>query len=321
MPKCQFCGEEIGYLPFKCNYCGFTYCKQHRLPENHECSFDLKHKPVVPTDIKAPYRNKGTLYQNSQDHVHGGEKQLKKYLKRQEKERKKAQKTYSGYSQSTRGKGNATIFIILMIILFSIIEFSRGELEYYIIVNEITGIPIISSSLLGLYLWRAFTAPFVYFIGTPISFFLLFIMVYFLWYMGRIIELQRGSIFFVKFYLLCAVFKILIYALLDLPFAFSNPNENSIAVLLPSSCANAAIIGIMTLSILPLLNQQVTGLVGYMPMRMSGRTFLLIIVLLILGPALFLFLYLGDPYVFVGYLPDLGGLIAAYLVIHGKIKL
>ncbi len=317
MPNCEFCGEEIGYLPFKCNYCGFTYCKQHRLPENHECSFDLKHKPVVPTELKTLYRpTRGAPYQNSQDYVQGSEKQLKKYLKRQEKERKKAQKTYSGYAQSSRPQGNATLFIILMIIVFSIVEFSRIVLE-----ASFQNMPKISDTLIGLYLWRAFTAPFVYYIGDPIAFFFLFIMVYFLWYMGRIIEMQRGSIFFVKFYLLCAGFKILMYALLDLPFAYLNPDNIYIAVLLPSSCATAAIIGIMALSILPLLNQQVTGMMGYMPMRMRGRTFLWVIILLTIGPALLLFMIYGNPYVFVESLPDLGGLIAAYLVVHGKIKL
>jgi len=34
--KCQLCGVEV-YMPFKCNYCGQTFCGEHRLPENHNC--------------------------------------------------------------------------------------------------------------------------------------------------------------------------------------------------------------------------------------------------------------------------------------------
>jgi membrane associated rhomboid family serine protease len=36
------CSEAIEYLPFRCKYCGKTYCKIHRLPENHNCSFEMK---------------------------------------------------------------------------------------------------------------------------------------------------------------------------------------------------------------------------------------------------------------------------------------
>ncbi|MFX1238899.1 MAG: AN1-type zinc finger domain-containing protein [Promethearchaeota archaeon] len=50
MLNCKICGEELGYLPFKCNYCGNSYCKEHRLPENHDCAFDN------PTKIKTSPR-------------------------------------------------------------------------------------------------------------------------------------------------------------------------------------------------------------------------------------------------------------------------
>ncbi|MHA1734511.1 MAG: rhomboid family intramembrane serine protease [Promethearchaeota archaeon] len=37
MPPCDFCGVEIRGLPFRCSYCGGTFCGQHRIPENHGC--------------------------------------------------------------------------------------------------------------------------------------------------------------------------------------------------------------------------------------------------------------------------------------------
>ena len=47
MAKCSYpdCDEILNYLPFKCRYCGNTFCKKHRLPENHQCSFELQIKP------------------------------------------------------------------------------------------------------------------------------------------------------------------------------------------------------------------------------------------------------------------------------------
>jgi Zn-dependent protease len=34
--KCKRCGVE-DYMPFKCPFCGESFCASHRLPENHEC--------------------------------------------------------------------------------------------------------------------------------------------------------------------------------------------------------------------------------------------------------------------------------------------
>ncbi len=34
--KCDICGKEE-VLPYKCNYCGGTFCSEHRLPEKHFC--------------------------------------------------------------------------------------------------------------------------------------------------------------------------------------------------------------------------------------------------------------------------------------------
>ncbi len=34
---CTYCREEIKEFPFTCKFCGFQYCGDHRLPENHEC--------------------------------------------------------------------------------------------------------------------------------------------------------------------------------------------------------------------------------------------------------------------------------------------
>ena len=44
--KCDYCGKEED-LPFTCNYCGGTFCAEHRLPEAHACAGDLSRRPVV----------------------------------------------------------------------------------------------------------------------------------------------------------------------------------------------------------------------------------------------------------------------------------
>ena len=47
MVDCKFCGEDAGYLPFKCSYCGEKYCKVHRLPENHKCTMENAEKIIA----------------------------------------------------------------------------------------------------------------------------------------------------------------------------------------------------------------------------------------------------------------------------------
>jgi hypothetical protein len=69
MPQCQLCKKEA-FMPFKCSYCGQTFCTEHHLPEKHRCpglperdwkAYDIqKHgkkspiqkKPLQPTTIR-----------------------------------------------------------------------------------------------------------------------------------------------------------------------------------------------------------------------------------------------------------------------------
>lgn len=37
MATCERCGEKIVGTR-ECSYCEGTYCPEHRLPENHDCS-------------------------------------------------------------------------------------------------------------------------------------------------------------------------------------------------------------------------------------------------------------------------------------------
>ncbi|MGP3667061.1 MAG: AN1-type zinc finger domain-containing protein [Candidatus Bathyarchaeota archaeon] len=34
---CRICRKEVYPLPYRCNYCGDTFCADHRLPEKHNC--------------------------------------------------------------------------------------------------------------------------------------------------------------------------------------------------------------------------------------------------------------------------------------------
>jgi len=38
--KCWNCTRKVGLLGYDCK-CGYTFCKKHRVPEDHECNFDF----------------------------------------------------------------------------------------------------------------------------------------------------------------------------------------------------------------------------------------------------------------------------------------
>ncbi|GGL31940.1 rhomboid family intramembrane serine protease [Halarchaeum grantii] len=36
MATCDRCGTQVG-MPYRCRFCGGSYCEEHRLPESHDC--------------------------------------------------------------------------------------------------------------------------------------------------------------------------------------------------------------------------------------------------------------------------------------------
>jgi len=59
MTKCFYCNKEIQRIPFRCKYCGKIYCHNHRLPENHDCSyFFLGHHEAILYQDTLEFMNK-----------------------------------------------------------------------------------------------------------------------------------------------------------------------------------------------------------------------------------------------------------------------
>ena len=87
MPQCEFPGcEQREAFPFKCSYCGKSFCTKHRLPENHNCdqlhlskspiAKDLvneKKQPTVAMDKEIQQNKSYTTYDFDDDdsHVYG----------------------------------------------------------------------------------------------------------------------------------------------------------------------------------------------------------------------------------------------------------
>ncbi len=290
MPFCVFCGEEIGYLPFKCKYCGGTFCKKHRLPENHECTFELKHISVVPTSSGEPSRS----YQ---------EEQIKK-PRRPQYEFRGFQRTYMS---KTEFKG--TKLLIGMILIFSIVAlfFFLLDLNQYIYLS-------VHGLLFYFSYYTFFTALFIG-SGGFIGLLFLFIILYFLYYMARVIEMQYGTKFLIFLYMISALFSAMVFVVLRVLLHFYYPIESYPVYV---GLAWGGVLGILSFTIFPYYNRKITGLMYFIPMRMKGKTFLLLIVLIRLIPGLFYSLL--SPLYILYYFPDLGGILASYLVYRIKFK-
>jgi hypothetical protein len=50
--ECDYCHKISDELPYRCKFCGETFCSDHRLPENHECIGLEKYKDVKQEEFK-----------------------------------------------------------------------------------------------------------------------------------------------------------------------------------------------------------------------------------------------------------------------------
>ena len=58
--KCFLCKRKTGVMAYKCK-CGYTFCKWHRLPEEHECEFDYAAEQKKKLEEQNPVVSKRQL--------------------------------------------------------------------------------------------------------------------------------------------------------------------------------------------------------------------------------------------------------------------
>ncbi|MFX1377175.1 MAG: AN1-type zinc finger domain-containing protein [Promethearchaeota archaeon] len=63
MSNCYFCRKKIDTIPYRCTFCGMLFCNIHRIPENHDCPFDLR----KPSEIEESLNRLDLLYQDALD--------------------------------------------------------------------------------------------------------------------------------------------------------------------------------------------------------------------------------------------------------------
>ncbi|MBY8992223.1 MAG: hypothetical protein KGD58_15870 [Candidatus Lokiarchaeota archaeon] len=65
MTNCYFCNEKINDIPYRCTFCGMILCSKHRIPENHDCPFDLRKS----SEFEESLNSLNILYQDALDFI------------------------------------------------------------------------------------------------------------------------------------------------------------------------------------------------------------------------------------------------------------
>lgn len=306
-------------MPFTCKYCGGTYCKKHRLPENHECTFELKHVPVIPA---TPKQSRGQYQEvipkktSSKVYLDKGPRTLKKYLRRQEKQRVRSLRDIREYSDRVRRyQGTDLIFILLITLtVLSMIFVSFGIGEYlYLSLNALATKFTIHTLFTSLFIDPINPNDLFFFF----QIFFLFIMLYFTYKITKLIEMANGMKFIIKLFLFSGLCAIIFYFLLRfalIPFypIYNNEFFDGVGLLW------GGIYGLISFVIFPAVDRKNTALLAFVRVRMTGKTFLYMIILIRL---LFGLVYgvTIHPLYFLYYFPELGGILGSYLVYKYKI--
>ena len=132
-------------------------------------------------------------------------------------------------------------------------------------------------------------------------------MLFFLYFMARSIELSHGPSYLIKLYIISGLFSALFYILLRLSLLGIYPLDDPTQIFV--GLAWGGLYGLISYIIFPMMRREVRA---FIPMRMSGRSFLIMIVSIRLIFGL-LYAFYSLVYLLI-YLPELGGILGSYLV-------
>ena len=108
------------------------------------------------------------------------------------------------------------------------------------------------------------------------------------------------------------------YILIRIALSYIYP-LNNILFIIPIGLATGAILGLISFIVYFNPDSEMMLFCFFIPVKMKGRTLLIVLILFRVIPGLLFSLFYG-PASFAIYFPDLGGILAAYLVFYFKYK-
>jgi len=327
LAKCSYpdCDEILNYLPFKCRYCGETFCKKHRLPENHQCSFELQIKPQKEVSKEAK-SFKEKVKQSEKNKIPENktyeqiDKEMRNYIREQERAAMPPPPSRSGGLFSSRSRGYSpfisrtnkpvgTYSLMGITTLFFLISQIYVTLPFILL-----NINFLFSNFL-IYFPSFFASIF-----TPEGLISWIFTLLILFWSGKVIELQMGTKFLLTLYLLSGIangFGIIFLQSIGLfiqnPF-FIEITQN----LNVYSTQNGAYYGLMVFILYRIgLDREMRFYLYFIPVRMKAKYILYFIIGIQVAYGVFgivrILLRLDGAYYILSSLPQLASvLVGAY---------
>ncbi|MHA1585151.1 MAG: rhomboid family intramembrane serine protease [Promethearchaeota archaeon] len=298
--KCNVpnCTETMTYLPFKCKYCGKTFCKKHRLPENHNCTFSISGS-VSSQSQKAsqddtsnqsnfsfnspniPSRSSDTSQYSSPDVGVGSntkddefqrqlDKEMREYFKKHERETSiprshgQVRSRTPFISRALKPIGTYWLIGIVTVFYFVPYLFSLFNIQINFFLNITTLVP-------------SFFIPLISSMFSPSGIINFIFAILILYTTGRMLELRYGTKFIVSLYVaggIAATFTTLFVQFLGLIFT-------PLSFLASDNVSSqwGAIMAIFTFIIyLAGLERPMRFILFFIPVQMKGKTMLYILI-------------------------------------------
>lgn len=316
------CSETMNYLPFRCKYCGGTFCKKHRLPENHNCEFSMPHKsPNESISIETPTNHQEELstVNDTSDYLYDPEneipdiyntesdnsskyeteldEEMRRYVRQQEREIRKQERQSSRRSNSINRRSR-NVSGVRVEHRNPFITQSNKPLATYWMMGIFTGMFLLywllslvnvlnfRFFLLRLDTLRAgFFLPLVLSMVTPEFFFSLLFILIMLFGTGRRLEMRYGPKFILSLFFSGAIIGTLTIILIQSIGLFITGFE---FLLTPTSTLWCGMMAIFSFIIYLIgLDREMRFILYFIPVQMKGRTMLYILMGINLATALF----------------------------------
>ena len=327
MVNCSYpgCNEVLDYLPFKCRYCGRTFCKKHRLPENHNCSFELQIKPQTQEASNIKYSKNSTKStktiqtdSSSKEKTYEQiEKEMRDYIRNQERAAMPPPPSRSGGLFGSRSRGYSPFISRSSKPIGT--YFLMGITTIFFLISLFSIVPpfiLINLNQLRVNFFLHFLSIFTSIFTTTNWFSWIFTLLILFW-SGKVIEMQMGTKFLLSLYFLSGlanVFGILFLQSIGLvikhPFFMALTSDTALY-----STQSGAYYGLMVFLLYKIgLEREMRFYLYFIPIRMKAKYILYFIIgiQLIYGTIGIVLLLLENPngsYYILSSLPQLAGVL------------
>lgn len=253
MVKCDFCDGDVDYLPFQCRYCGKNFCKTHRLPENHECTFEFKNNPYVVKKISPQVQ---TNYSDYTEDIAKEQEGFNRWARRGRRSSMGAGSMFNPFGPKKTRTATYTLMGLQLVFLI---------LSYIPVIA-----PHLYLSVEGLSQFWFHTI--ITSIFTPNDILDLIFNLIFIYFLGRLIEGRFDSKVFFELYVVSGLIAGAFALLIQLLFSFI-PGYSGITAV-PMSLVSGAMVGLIAFMTLMLPDTKIRLFMMFIPISLRTRNLL-----------------------------------------------